>query len=90
MRNFFNKTELPPIEDLISALMSANDYLYPEWTKEETIFNTLHAVRTLSAKRNPHKRIANYVNEVCKSACKKLDEVVLLEQQLLLKTDINN
>jgi hypothetical protein len=90
MAIFFNKTELPPIEDLLSALMSANDFIHPEWSKEETIFNSLHAVRTLGAKRNSHKRIANYVNEVCKSAVIKLDEVNQLEQQLQLNTDINN
>jgi hypothetical protein len=90
MRNFFNKTTLPPIEDLITALMSANDFIHPEWSKEETIFNSIHAVRTLGAKRNSHKRIANYVNDVCKSAVEKLDEVNALEQQLQLNTDINN
>jgi hypothetical protein len=90
MRNLFNKQSLPPIEELISTLMSANEFLYPEWSKEETIFNSLHAVRTLGAKRNSHKRIANYVNEVCKSAVIKLDEVNQLEQQLQLNTDINN
>lgn len=90
MRNFFNKTTLPPIEDLLTGLMSANQFLHPEWNEQETIFNSIHAVRTLGAKRNSHKRIANYVNEVCKSAVIKLDEVNQLEQQLQLNTDINN
>ena len=90
MRNFFNKTELPPVEDLISALISANDFLNPQWSKEEIIFNSLHSVRTLSEKRNAHKKLAVFVNDVCSQACNKLDEVNKLEKQLQLHTDINN
>ena len=87
MRNFFSRTELPPVEDLITALMSANDYLHPDWTKEETIFNSLHAVRTFGSKRNAHKKLALYVNEICGEACNKLDEVASLEKQLQLNTN---
>ena len=87
MAIFFNKQSLPPIEDLLTGLMSANQFLHPEWNEQETIFNSIHAVRTIG---NSHKRIANYVNEVCKSAVIKLDEVNQLEQQLQLNTDINN
>ena len=86
MRNLFSRTELPPIEELISALISANEFLYPEWSKEETIFNSLHAIRTL----NSQKKIATYVNKVCKSAYEKIQEVTALELQLQLHTDINN
>lgn len=86
MRNLFSRTELPPIEELISALMSANEFLYPEWSKEETIFNSLHAIRTF----NSQKKIAIYVNKVCKSAYEKLEQVTALELQLQLTTDINN
>lgn len=86
MRNLFSRTELPPIEELISALMSANEFLYPEWSKEETIFNSLHAIRTL----NSQKKIATYVNKVCKLAVEKHEQVLLLEMQLQLHTDINN
>jgi hypothetical protein len=90
MAIFFNRQSLPPIEDLITALMSANQFLHPDWNEQETIFNSIHAVRTLGSRRNGHKRIANYVNEVCNSAVIKLDEVNQLEQQLQLNTDINN
>ena len=86
MAKLFNKQSLPPIEELISTLMSANEFLYPEWSKEETIFNSLHAVRTL----NSHKKIANYVNQVCKLAVEKHEQVLLLEMQFQLTTDINN
>ena len=78
MRNFFKKTELPAVELLIQTLMQANDYLHPEWAKEEVIFNSLHAVRSCKS----HKQLANYVNDVCKQAVTKLEEVMQLEQQL--------
>jgi len=92
MRNFFNrhKEELSPVEECISALFTANEFLHPEWSKEEVVFNSLHAVRTIGRKRNAHKKLIKYVNEVLAIAEDKHNEVVQLEQQLQLHTDINN
>lgn len=90
MKNFFKQSELPPVEDLIGALISANDFLHPEWSKEETIINSLNAVSTISAERNAHKKLAHYVNDVCKNAVNKINEVTELEMQLQLNIDNNN
>lgn len=86
MRNFFSKTELPPIADLFNALMGANEYIHPEWSEAELIFNTAHLAR--SSKN--HKQFAIKVNEICGLAIQKQEEIELLEQQLQLHTDINN
>jgi hypothetical protein len=86
MRNFFKRQSLPPIEDLFSALLSANNFLHPEWTEQEVLFNSSHVARNAKT----HKQFANKVNDVCELAVKKLDEVATLEQQFQLSTDINN
>jgi hypothetical protein len=86
MRNFFSKTELPPIEDLFSALLSANEYLHPEWANEEVLFNSAHLARNSKT----HKRFAKEVSGICELAINKQIEVATLENQLQLNTDINN
>jgi hypothetical protein len=86
MRNFFKRQSLPPIEDLFTALMSANKFLHPEWEDNEVLFNSSHVARNAKT----HRQFANQVNDVCELAVKKLDEVATLEMQFQLSTDINN
>lgn len=86
MRNFFKRTELPPIDELFPALLSANNFLHPEWSEEEVLFNSAHLARSCKT----HKQFAHKVNDVCELAVTKLNEVATLEQQFQLSTDINN
>lgn len=93
LRNPFNRNhdnEYSPVEECITALFTANQFLHPEWTEHEVMFNSLHAVRTISGKRNAHKKLVQYVNEVLAIAETKYNEVKQLEQQFQLSTDNNN
>ena len=89
MRNPFARQELPPVEDLMTALLSANELLNPQWSKEEVVFNSLRRISEIKS-RNRHKKLAIYVNEVCRQANQKIVEVLQLEKQFQLHTDINN
>jgi hypothetical protein len=86
MRNLFRKQSLPPIEDLVEALLSANKLLNPQWSPEEVLFNSLRRISQIKS----HKKLAVYVNSVCGEANKQIMQVLELEQQLKLHTDINN
>jgi hypothetical protein len=86
MRNFFKKQSLPPVEDLLGALFSANQLLNPQWSKEEVVFNSVRRASELKS----HKKLATYVNEICKEANKTILQIAELELQLQLHTDINN
>jgi hypothetical protein len=86
MRNFFKRQSLPPIEDLFSALLSANEYLHPEWDKEELLFNSAHLARNCKN----HKQLTKEIAGICKLALDKQGEVLQLNNQLQLTTDINN
>lgn len=86
MRNFFNKTELPPVDELLQALVSANGFLHPEWEEHEVLFNSAHMGQSCKT----HKEFAHKVNKVCELAVIKLQEVTQLNNQFQLSTDINN
>lgn len=86
MPNLFNKQPLPSVEELFTALLSANEYIHPEWSKEELLFNSAHLARNCKN----HKQFAKEVAGICELALTKQSEVATLEKQLQLNTDINN